>query len=43
MTVISTKDYFRVKEGIKLIDPNAFISITDNYEVINKNIKINEE
>lgn len=42
MTVISTKDYFKVKEGIKLIDPKAFISITDNYEVINKNIKINE-
>lgn len=43
MSVISTKDYFRVKEGIKLIDPNAFISITDNYEVMNKNVKINEE
>ena len=42
MTVVSTKDYFRVKEGIKQIDPNAFISITDNYEVINKNKKINE-
>lgn len=43
MSVISTKDYFRVKEGIQLIDPNAFISITDNYEVLNKNIKITEE
>ena len=43
MTVISTKDYFRVKEGIKEIDDKAFISITDNYEVMNKNIKINEE
>lgn len=43
MSVISTKDYFRVKEGIQLIDPNAFISITDNYEVMNKNIKITEE
>jgi len=42
MSVISTKDYFRVKEGINLIDPKAFISITDNYEVINKNVKINE-
>ena len=42
MSVIATKDYFRVKEGIQLIDPNAFISITDNYEVLNKNIKINE-
>ena len=43
MSVISTKDYFRVKEGIQLIDPKAFISITDNYEVMNKNVKINEE
>lgn len=43
MTVIDTKDYFRVKEGIQLIDPKAFISVTDNYEVMNKNVKINEE
>ena len=42
MTVISTKDYFRVKEGIRHIDPTAFISVTDSYEVINKNVKINE-
>lgn len=43
MTVISTKDYFKVKEGIKEIDDKAFISITDNYEVMNRNKKINEE
>ena len=43
MTIIDTKDYFKVKEGIKLIDPDAFISITDNYEVMNKNVKINEK
>ena len=43
MTVISTKEYYELKEGIKEIDPNAFISITDSYEVLNKNIKINEE
>ena len=42
MTVISTKDYFKVKEGIKEIDNKAFISITDNYEVMNRNVKINE-
>ena len=42
MSIISTKDYFKVKEGIELIDPNAFISITDNYEVLNKNVKINK-
>ena len=43
MTVIRTKDYFRVKEGIREIDPKAFISITDNYEVMNRNVKINED
>lgn len=35
MTVIPTKKYYELKEGIKLIDPKAFISITDSYEVIN--------
>lgn len=43
MTVINTKDYYKVKEGIKLIDPKAFISITDNYEVMNNNISIRED
>ena len=35
MSVIPTYDYFRLKEGVKYIDPNAFISITDSYETIN--------
>ncbi|MBQ3020743.1 MAG: YitT family protein [Bacilli bacterium] len=43
MSVISSKDYFKVKEGINLIDPKAFISVTDNYEVINENVEINED
>lgn len=43
MTVISTKEYYELKEGIKEIDPNAFISITDSYEVLNKNVKINNK
>jgi uncharacterized membrane-anchored protein YitT (DUF2179 family) len=42
MTVIDTKDYYKLKEGISLIDSKAFISIIDNYETINKNISINE-
>ena len=41
MTVIDTKDYYKLKEGITIIDPKAFISIIDNYESINKNITIN--
>ena len=33
MSVISTKDYFKVKEGISNIDSNAFFLVTDAYEV----------
>lgn len=42
MVSIDTKTYYELKEGILFIDPNAFISITDGYEVINKNISINK-
>lgn len=40
MTTIDTKDYYLLKEGILLIDPEAFITITDSYEVINKNMSM---
>lgn len=43
LTVIPTKDYFRLKEGIKMIDKNAFISVTDNYEVINKDLNLSND
>ncbi len=33
MTVIPTKDYFRLKEGIKLIDEDVFMIVTDSYQV----------
>lgn len=33
MCVLPTKDYYRLKEGIKAIDKNAFVVITDSYEV----------
>ncbi len=36
LTVISTSDYYRLKEGIKLIDDKAFIAITDTYDVVNR-------
>lgn len=42
MCVIPTKDYYRLREGVKQIDPKAFISITDSYEVINPNRHINK-
>lgn len=43
MSVIDTKDYYRLKEGISLIDQNAFIFIIDNYEAINKNVTISKK
>ncbi len=36
LSVISTNDYYKLKEGIKIIDPNAFIAITDTYDVVNR-------
>lgn len=42
MSVIPTKDYYKLREGVKMIDPNAFISITDSYEVLNQNKSLKE-
>jgi len=42
MSVIPTKDYYKLREGIKNIDPDAFISITDSFEIINENVAINK-
>lgn len=36
LTVIPSNDYYKVKEGIRVIDENAFIAITDTYDVINR-------
>ena len=33
MTVLPTKDYYKLKEGIQNIDQEAFFIITDSYEV----------
>ena len=33
MAVIPTSEYFKAKEGILLIDPNAFFTISDSYQV----------
>lgn len=35
LTVIDKKDYYKLKEGIKIIDPEAFIAICDTYDVVN--------
>lgn len=36
LTVISSNDYYKLKEGIKVIDPHAFIAITSTYDVVNR-------
>lgn len=36
LTVISSNDYYKLKEGIKVIDPKAFIAITETYDVLNR-------
>lgn len=36
LTVIDTKDYYKLKEGIKIIDSNAFVAICDTYDVVNR-------
>lgn len=33
MCIIPTREYFKAKEGIQAIDPNAFFLVTDAYEV----------
>lgn len=33
MTVVSSSDYFRIKEKIKLLDSNTFFIVTDSYEL----------
>lgn len=36
LTVIDTNDYYKLKEGIKIIDGSAFIAICDTYDVVNR-------
>jgi len=33
MCVIPTREYYKLKEGIRKIDPESFFVITDSYEV----------
>ncbi len=35
LSVIKTSDYYEVKEALKVIDPNMFITIANSYETIN--------
>lgn len=34
LTVVPTREYYRVTEGIKTIDKDAFFVVTDSYEVV---------
>lgn len=43
LSVISSNDYYKLKEGIKLIDPEAFIAIVDTYDCVNRKIVDNYE
>ena len=40
MCAINTRDYYKLREGVREIDPHAFISITDSYELVNDNVSI---
>jgi uncharacterized membrane-anchored protein YitT (DUF2179 family) len=33
MTVIPSREYYKVTEGIKAIDPKVFFTATDSYQV----------
>lgn len=33
MTVVNNNDYFKLKEGVKVIDKDAFLIVTDSYQV----------
>ena len=43
MVYLSKFEVLRLRMLVKKIDPNAFISITDTYEVINQDVAINSE
>ncbi|MCI8574964.1 MAG: YitT family protein, partial [Bacilli bacterium] len=34
---VKTSDYYKVSTGLKLIDPDSFVTITENYEAMNEN------
>lgn len=38
LCIIHSNDYYKLKEGIKLIDDNSFIAIVDTYDIMNKNV-----
>lgn len=43
MCIIDNMDYYKIKEGILVIDPNAFVTVTNSYESKNKNKTLKEQ
>ena len=37
---VKTSDYYKVKTGIELLDQEALIIITENYELLNENLMV---
>ncbi len=42
LSVIDNKNYYRIKESIHAIDPNAFVVATNSFHLVNANVKIRE-
>lgn len=40
LTVINTKDYYKIKIALKLIDPKVFIIVVNSYQQVNANVTI---
>ncbi len=43
LTIIKTRDYYRAKETISLIDENVFIIASNSYEIKNANLRLQSE
>lgn len=43
MCIVDNMDYYKIKEGILVIDPNAFVTVTNSYESKNKNKTLKEQ
>lgn len=42
LTIIDSNNYYRIKEAIKLIDPDAFLIATNSYHLVNANVTIRQ-
>ena len=42
LSVIDNKNYYKMKEAIKMIDKKAFMIVTNSYHLVNANVTIRE-